>query len=168
MVFEPEKMRATQRPELPPSINALSERVIGCAMRVHTALGPGLREKFYENALALELGRAGIACRRQVPFNVEYLGEALGEQCIDLVVDSAIIVECKGIAALTEHDHAQLLGYLRFTGLPLGLLMNFHAPRLKDGLVRKINWPLQPKPPELVVRSELVIRSQALTSVHSA
>lgn len=162
MGFEPERMRAVQRSEMPPEINALSERVIGCAMRVHTALGPGLREKFYENALALELGRAGVACERQVPFSVQYLGEILGEQCIDLVVDSAIIVECKGIAALTEQDHAQLLGYLRFTGLPLGLLMNFHAPRLREGLVRKINWPIQPKP------AELLVRSSRLTFVPSA
>jgi GxxExxY protein len=157
MGFDPTNMRTMGHGDLPPELNRLSERVIGCAMHVHSLLGPGLREKFYEQALALELGRCGLRADRQVPFKVLYAGEVLGEQCIDLVVESLIIVECKGVTALTEQDHAQLLGYLRFTGLPLGLLMNFHAVRLKDGLCRKINWPPVARPPEIVVSSPRVL-----------
>lgn len=153
MAFDTDRMIAARQPELPVEVNRLTERVIGCAMRVHTMLGAGMREKLYENALAIELRRAGIASERQVPFTVEYDGEVLGDQCVDLVVESMLIVECKGVAAVTEQDHAQLLGYLRFTGIPIGLLINFHTPRLKEGLYRKINWPTAPNSPGLVVRS---------------
>lgn len=164
MVFEPQRMRSLNGPEFPASLNALSERVIGAAMRVHTVLGPGLRETFYEQALVLELAKRNIRCARQVPFQVLYNGQQLGEQCVDLVVESQIIVECKGIAALTEHDHAQLIGYLRFTGLPLGLLMNFHADKLKNGLVRKINWPPAPVNGDLVVLSHRIGPPSSLSS----
>jgi GxxExxY protein len=98
----------------------------------------------YEKALVAELRGRGISVGQQVPFRVFYKGEELGTQVVDVVVDSKIIVECKSCAALVERDGHQLTGYLRFTNLPLGLLMNFNVSRLKDGIVRKVNWPLQP------------------------
>lgn len=149
MSFDPDKM-ATLNPEgVPDELNRLSGTIIGAAIEVHTVLGPGLREQIYEAALVLELRRRGVSAARQTPFHVFYKDEALGLQVIDLVVESRVIVECKSVAAVTSVDQSQLLGYLRFTGLPLGLLINFNVARLKDGITRRVNWPPIPHPPGL-------------------
>jgi GxxExxY protein len=110
-------------------------QIVDSAMRVHSALGPGLLEHAYTVCLAHEIGKRGIAVRRQVPFPVRYDGVALevGYR-VDLLVADEIIVEVKAIAKLLPVHESQLLSYLRLSGLTVGLLINFHATHLRDGI----------------------------------
>lgn len=151
MVFDPKKMAIANGTGFPAEWNALTERVIGCAIEVHRHLGPGLREKMYEQALVIELRRAGLRVGQQRPFRVRFRGEDLGTQIVDPIVEDCLLLETKSTEQVTETDEAQLLGYLRFTGLPLGLILNFKRARLSDGIIRKINWPPAPRSPEVVV-----------------
>jgi GxxExxY protein len=117
--------------------NSLSERVIGAAIEVHRQLGPGLLESTYEACLCFELAQRGIACAQQVPLPVIYKGNRL--DCgyrIDLLVEQELIVEVKSVDQLVRIHEAQLLTYLRLSGLKLGLLLNFNAVLLKHGLRR--------------------------------
>lgn len=118
---------------------ALSESIIGCAIRVHRALGPGLLESVYEHCLAYEFRQAGIAFIRQVDVPIVY-GDVRLESGyrLDFVVAGQVVVEIKSIAELDKMHHAQLMTYLRLTGLPVGLLINFNVPVLKDGIVRRV------------------------------
>lgn len=139
MGFDVSKVQGAAEGELPREWNELSHAVIGAAIEVHKHLGPGLRERIYELAMVCELKQRGLRVGQQVPFRVHYKGEDLGSQSIDLIVNDLVIVENKSVAEFTDVDEAQLLGYLRFTGLPLGLLINFNKPRLIDGVVRRVN-----------------------------
>jgi GxxExxY protein len=115
----------------------LSPRVIGLAMDVHRHLGPGLLESAYEECLCFELNQAGIAYRRQVPLSIIYKDIRL--DCgyrMDVVVDNDIIVEIKAVERILPIHEAQMLTYLRLSGLRVGLLMNFNSLILKDGLKR--------------------------------
>ena len=115
----------------------LSKKVIGCALEVHKTLGPGLLESTYEQCLAHELKTAGILFRLQVQLPVEYKGTHL--DCgyrVDLLVDNRIIIELKSVDTLLPIHEAQLLTYMRLSGIKIGLLMNFNVKRLKDGLKR--------------------------------
>jgi GxxExxY protein len=117
----------------------LSRRVIGLAIEVHRLIGPGLLESAYEECLCRELELAGLSFRRQMPVPVEYKGHRL--ECgyrLDLVVEDRVLVELKAIDHLLPIHEAQVLTYLRLTGLRIGLLMNFHALRLKDGIRRLV------------------------------
>jgi GxxExxY protein len=139
-------------------------------MEVHSHLGPGLREKFYEQAMVLELRRMGLRVGRQVPFRVFYKGEDLGIQTVDTVVEECVHLEFKAVAKVTETDLAQLVGYLRFTDLPLGLLINFNVASLrKGGIFRRINWPPKERrinwPPK--ERSAAIVVESAPLSVSS-
>lgn len=113
----------------------LSEQVIGAGIEVHRTLGAGLLESVYLACLGLELELAGIPSRRQVALPVRYKGLAvpLGFRA-DMIVAETIVVEVKAVPTILPVHEAQLLTYLRLSGLRVGLLMNFHAPRLKDGL----------------------------------
>ena len=117
----------------------LTEQVIGLAIEVHRGVGPALLESVHEECLCLELERAGIAFERQVMVPIVYKGTTipLGFHA-DVVVANAIILEIKAVASLLPAHDAQLLTYLRMSEPRVGLLMNFHAPRLKDGLRRFI------------------------------
>jgi GxxExxY protein len=119
--------------------NALSNRVIGLAIEVHRSVGPGLLENVYRECLGMELEEAGIPFRSEVMVPVHYKGHpiALGFRS-DIVVDDAIILEIKAVTAFVPAHEAQILTYLRMSGMRLGFLMNFHAARLKDGLRRLI------------------------------
>ncbi len=108
----------------------LTERIIGCAMRVSTALGPGFLEKIYENALAIELKKAGLAFRQQEPITVRYEGHIVGDYVADLVVEGRVIVELKATRSSDPIHEAQLINYLKATGVRVGLLLNFGSPRL--------------------------------------
>jgi len=112
-------------------LNAVTERVIGSAMEVSNVLGVGFLEKVYENALVLELQRNEIPCKRQVSISVAYKGSTAGEYIIDLLVDERIIVELKAVRSLDDVHAAQCLNYLKATGYPLCLLINFGRPRLE-------------------------------------
>lgn len=117
----------------------LTERVIGLAIEVHRTIRPGLLESVYAACLCVELTRAGIPFRREVGIPVIYKGVRipLGFRA-DVVVDDAVIVEIKTVASLLPAHEAQVLTYLRMSGLGVGLLMNFHASRLVDGLKRLV------------------------------
>jgi GxxExxY protein len=111
-------------------LNALSGRVIGAAHRVSNALGCGFLEKVYENALAIELRRSGLAVAQQRQIIVRYRQEIVGEYLADLLVADRIVVELKASKALDPIHEAQCINYLRASGLPLCLLMNFARPHL--------------------------------------
>jgi len=125
--------------ELPPSMNELSRRIIGAAIEVHRELGTGLLESVYESALCAELDLEGVAHTRQAGFVGAYKGTPLPPQRIDLVVEDTVIVELKAVRAVEDAHLAQLVSYLRLTRRPLGLLINFHAPTIKQGVHRRIN-----------------------------
>ena len=112
-------------------LNDLSRRVIGCALIVLNALGAGFLEKVYENALAHELRKAGLAVVQQQGVSVMYDGIVVGEYVIDLMIEQALLVELKTTKALDDAHHAQCLNYLKASGMRLGLLLNFGKPRME-------------------------------------
>jgi GxxExxY protein len=115
----------------------LTERVIGLAIEVHRLTGPGMLESVYEGCLCHELEQAGIAFKRQAGIPVTYKGVQFDEGFrSDILVDRQVVVEIKAVANLLPAHDAQVLTYLRMSGLRLGLLFNFHARPLKDGLRR--------------------------------
>ncbi len=117
--------------------DALTHTVIGGAMRVHGALGPGFLESVYQNALARELRDAGVHFACGVRLEVRYRGEIVGEFAADVVVEECVLVENKAVRALTPAHEAQLLNYLAATGMAVGLLLNFGGERLE---VRRRTW----------------------------
>jgi len=121
------------------SRDGLSERVIGLAIEVHRALGPGLLESAYEECLCFELKTAGLDFARQVPLPITY--KAVKLDCgyrMDLVVDKRLVIELKTVERLLPIHDAQLLTYLRLGRIPTGLLFNFHSAVLKDGIKRLV------------------------------
>jgi len=124
------------------TINELTEIVIGCAIEVHRALGPGLLESAYEICLCRELTLHGIAFERQVAIPVEYKGVKL--DCgyrADLIVGGKILVEIKAVDQLAPIQEAQLLSYLKLSVLKVGLLINFNERMLMHGVRRKVLGP---------------------------
>jgi GxxExxY protein len=120
--------------------NAIGERVLGCALTVHKALGPGLLESVYEACLAHELGKAGLNYERQLALPVSYDGVILeAGYRIDLLVERRVVVEVKAIEATTKVHRAQLLSYLRLGNFHLGYLLNFNVSLLKEGIDRVVN-----------------------------
>jgi len=115
---------------------ALTERVIGSFFAVYGELGFGFLESVYENALVVELRRSGLPVVQQPPVEMHYVGHAIGQYRPDLVIPGRLLIEVKTVDALAPTHDAQLLNYLRVTGLPLGLLFNF-GPRAQ--FRRKIN-----------------------------
>ncbi|MFO7957882.1 MAG: GxxExxY protein [Candidatus Brocadiia bacterium] len=103
----------------------LTKRIIGAAYKVHNTLGYGFMEKVYENALGIELRRAGHEVRQQVPVQVSYEGEVVGDYVADLIVDGKVVVEVKAVATLDAVHEVQLVNYLKATGIEVGLLLNF-------------------------------------------
>jgi GxxExxY protein len=118
--------------------DALTERIIGCAIAVHRELGPGLLEAIYEEALSIELAEQGLVFRRQLAVPAVYKGRPLGEYRLDLLVEDAVIVEVKSVDQLHPVFDAQLLTYLKVTGKKTGLLINFNTRLLKDGIKRLV------------------------------
>jgi len=119
---------------------ALSGQVIGAAIEVHRVLGPGLLESAYARCLSREFEIRGVEHRREVEIPVEFKGVKL--DCgyrADLIVGGRILVEVKAVEELNPRHTAQILTYLRLTGLQLGLLLNFHATVLKNGIRRVVN-----------------------------
>jgi len=121
-------------------INELSSKIIGAAIEVHKALGPGLLESAYEECLCRELSLREFSFERQKILPVEYKGKQL--DCgyrLDVVVDKAIIIELKSCEKIEPIHKAQLLTYLRLSGLQLGLLLNFNTLMMRGGIVRVVN-----------------------------
>lgn len=121
-------------------INACTGQIIQAAMRVHSALGPGLLESAYQVCLEHEMRLRGLHVEGQVEFPVEYRGVRvkMGYRA-DYVVERCVIVELKAIARVLPVHEAQLLSYLKMSGLQVGLLINFHATHLRDGITRLAN-----------------------------
>ncbi len=119
-------------------VNSLTERIIGCAIRVHKQLGAGLLESIYESALCVELELAGLRFQRQVPIPVTYRGHAIGEHRLDLVVEDLVVVELKSVERIEPLFEAQVLTYLKISGKKIGLLVNFNSRVLTSGIQRFI------------------------------
>ena len=120
--------------------NELSRVVIGCAMKVHSALGPGLLESAYEACLEYELVKNGLLVEVQKPLPLIY--QTVKLECgyrVDLLVERKLIVEVKAVEALAEIHFAQVLTYLRLSDLRLALLLNFNLVHMKDGIRRVVN-----------------------------
>ncbi len=118
----------------------LSQKVIGAAIEVHRALGPGLLESAYEVCLCLELTNVGVTFKRQVEMPVSYKGKRI--DCgyrADLIIEGTLLVELKSVDRLLPIHQAQLLTYLKLSGIRTGLLINFNSKVLKDGIKRWVN-----------------------------
>jgi len=115
----------------------LSGRVIACAFEVSNALGAGFFEKVYEKALCVELEREGISFQCQKIIVVKYKSIIVGEYITDIVVEGQLLLELKAVSALCSEHEAQLMNYLKATGLSLGLLLNFGKPKLG---IKRMVW----------------------------
>ena len=117
----------------------LTEKVIGIAIGIHRALGPGLLESAYEECFCYDLHEAGIRFCRQVPLPVVY--KAVNLDCayrVDVLVEDSLVIELKAVEVLSRLHEAQLLTYLKVGGYQKGLLINFNVPVLKDGIRRMV------------------------------
>ncbi len=122
------------------NINNLTGEVIGAAIEVHKHLGPGLLESAYEECLCRELSLRKITYERQKPLPINYKQVKLDiSYRLDLVVEGKIILELKSCEKIEDIYKAQLLTYLRLSGLKLGLILNFNVPIMKEGIVRVVN-----------------------------
>ncbi|CAG0948814.1 hypothetical protein PLCT2_00051 [Planctomycetaceae bacterium] len=121
-------------------LNALTEKVIGLCIEIHKTLGPGLLESAYGACLEFELKVAGIRFEREVAMPVEYKGKRLDVGYrLDFLIEDVLIIELKAVEKLERIHQAQLLTYLRLAKKPIGLLINFNVPLLKEGIVRLRN-----------------------------
>ena len=123
-----------------PRLNEITGQIIAAAIEVHRHLGPGLLESAYASCLQRELAERHIRFATQQPVPLVYKGAILEPAYrVDLVVEGTVIVELKCMERLLAIHDAQVLTYLRLTGCPVGLLINFNVPRLKDGIKRLLN-----------------------------
>ena len=120
--------------------NEISQLIIGCAIKVHSALGPGLLESAYEECLYYELVKEGLKVEKQkaLPLIYEEIRLDVGYR-LDLIVEDKVIIEIKACEALNDVHLAQVLTYLKLSKLKLGLLINFNVSRVKDGIKRVVN-----------------------------
>ena len=123
-------------------MDELTGKIIGAAIEVHKALGPGLLESVYEECLCRELSLRGLPFRRQVEMPIEYKGVKVACNLrLDILVAEAVVVEVKAVEQVMPVHEAQLLSYLKLGGWRTGLLINFNVPVLKDGVKRMVNGP---------------------------
>lgn len=118
--------------------HVVTDRVIGCAIEVHRVLGPGLLERAYLTALCVELAHCGLQFERERPFPLLYRGVDVGAYVPDLIVEGKAVIEVKSVSHLEPLFTAQVITYLRITGLRVGLLLNFNRPKLMDGIKRVV------------------------------
>ena len=125
--------------EIPSGTERVGKAVLDAAYRVHTALGPGLLESVYEACHAFEIRESGLLVETQVAVPVIYKTVRLEDGLrLDLLVEKCVIVEIKAVETMNPIYEAQLLTYLRLTGVRLGFLINFSVPHLKDGIKRLV------------------------------
>ena len=121
-------------------INALSRKILDAAMRVHSELGPGFLEGAYEACLAYELRDSGLKVECQVPYPMHYRQVKLDVGYrLDMVIENSVIVELKAVEKVLPLHQAQIISYLKMSGLNLGLLINFNVASLKDGIQRLVH-----------------------------
>ena len=124
----------------PSAFSGVTREIIGAAIEVHRALGPGLLESVYQPCLQCELATKNMRFVVQRSIPIVYRGRPLGASYrIDLIVEDLVVVEVKSVAALAPIHEAQVLTYLRLTGCPVGLLINFNVPLLVQGVQRVLN-----------------------------
>ncbi len=116
----------------------VTERIISCAIEVHKALGPGLLENVYEEALAYEFTLKRVNYIRQKEISLKYKGKDIGKHRVDYLIEDEVVVELKAVEAMNKIYEAQLLTYLKALDKRVGLLINFNVERLKDGIKRLI------------------------------
>jgi len=116
----------------------ITEKIISCAIKVHSALGPGLLEKLYEEAMEHELKSRGIEYKRQKELEIKYQGNPIGNFRLDYLIEKKVIVELKCVESLKNIHIAQVLTYLKAENLRVGLLINFNVDKLKEGIRRII------------------------------
>ena len=119
-------------------IEQLVRATIGCCIAVHRELGPGLRERIYSLAVAIELAAEGIAFEREKKYPVTYRGQLLCGQHVDFVVANTILLEVKSVEQFAAIHHTQIVNYMRIAKLQVGLLINFNNIVLVDGISRKV------------------------------
>jgi GxxExxY protein len=120
--------------------DTIGEQVLGCALKVHNALGPGLLENAYEACLAHEIGKSGLQYERQLTLPLVYDGVVIETGFrLDLLVAERVVVEVKAIETILDVHRAQLLSYLRFGGYRVGYVLNFNVALMKNGISRVIN-----------------------------
>lgn len=124
-------------------LNGITERVIGCAFKVSNALGCGFLEKVYENALVHEIRKSGLNVEQQHSIQVVYDGVIVGDFLADLLVEGCVLVEVKAVKAVDNVHVAQCLNYLKGTGMPICLLLNFGSPRLE--IKRLVLYNMEPE-----------------------
>ncbi len=121
-------------------LNTVTGHIVDAAMKVHSALGPGLLESAYEACLAYELRKRGLLVQSQVECPVIYDGIRIDiGYRLDLLVEVAVIAELKAVENITPLNKAQLLSYLKLSGKKVGLLLNFNVEHMKDGIIRMVN-----------------------------
>ena len=120
------------------AINLVTERIIGCAIEVHRVLGPGLLEPMYQAAMCIELADCSLGYATQVSIPACYKGRQLGHYRVDLAVQDLVLVEIKSVERMIPVFEAQLLTYLRLTGMHVGLLINVNSRLLREGIKRLI------------------------------
>jgi GxxExxY protein len=108
----------------------LTQKILKGAFAVHNTLGCGFLEKVYSNALKVELRQMSLGCEQEVPFKVRYKDAIIGDYCADLIVERRVLVELKACSGLEKVHEAQILNYLKASGIHVGLLMNFGKPKL--------------------------------------
>ena len=123
---------------LPPELDELIERVIGCLIDVHRQLGPGFLERAYHQATCVELSARSIPFEEERAVDVIYRGQRILGQRLDLLVDGCLVLELKAVARLEPIPVSQLVSYLTASGLRAGLLVNFNVPQLRNGIRRVV------------------------------
>ena len=124
----------------PYGTSPLTESIIGCAIRVHKVIGPGVFEKIYSECLTYELKKRGLSFERERPVPLVYKGARLKAKFfIDFIVEGKVIVELKSVTEVVKVHECQVLTQLRLAELPVGLLINFNVPLLVDGVTRLVN-----------------------------
>lgn len=119
--------------------NQLTETIIGCGIRVHKVLGPGMLESAYRQCLAYELHKKGLIIEEEKPMPVIYDEIRLNQGYrLDLLVENTVVIELKTVEAFSEVHQAQILTYMRLGAFPIGLLMNFNVTALKNGIKRYV------------------------------
>jgi GxxExxY protein len=121
---------------VPENDDPLTRKIIACAIEVHKQLGPGLLEKLYREAMAIEIELAGLKVETNVKITVSYKGRLIGDYFIDLLVDDKVILELKSVERHDPIFEAQILSYMKLTGKKVGLLINFNSKMVKDGIKR--------------------------------
>lgn len=139
MPYEDEDPEFGRLPEPPEALDRLARAVIGAAIEVHRQLGPGLPEEAYEAAMVIELQQLGITCERQKCVDIYYKNIKVARGRIDLLVEGMLVVEIKSCEQLHPVHRLQVRSYMRIIRQPLGLLINFNVPVLKEGIRRIIN-----------------------------